>query len=328
VGELIAYCRTQAPTLEPAAWDLALVHERSRDAGGDARGGRARGARGRARAGFATALWTNNARALTLPALERLGLAAELELVVTRDDMRALKPDPDGWRVIAGHFKDRLADGAPAVVVGDSWVDGVAAAKAGVPFVAYPRPAGRARSVAGDAGRPSHDLALLPAWLAARGRGRASVELFGEPRARRGPPRGRRAAGRSRPTALDRRDRGQEHLLGPGRVLRAAIETGELHSMILWGPPGSGKTTLASLMARVTGARFVAFSAVLSGVKEIREVIGGGRPRARPSRDADHPLRRRDPSVQPRHSKTRFSPTSRRARSSSSAPRPRIRPSR
>src|SRR5262249_56263853 len=44
--------------------------------------------------------------------------------------------------------------------------------------------------------------------------------------------------------------------------------------MILWGPPGSGKTTLASLMARVTGARFVAFSAVLSGVKEIREVIG------------------------------------------------------
>ena len=66
---------------------------------------------------------------------------------------------------------------------------------------------------------------------------------------------------------------GQEHLLGPGRVLRAAIETGELHSMILWGPPGSGKTTLASLMATVTGARFVAFSAVLSGVKEIREVI-------------------------------------------------------
>src|SRR3989442_1573247 len=66
---------------------------------------------------------------------------------------------------------------------------------------------------------------------------------------------------------------GQEHLLGPGRVLRTAIETGELHSMILCGPPGSGNTTLASLMAHVTGARFVAFSAVLSGVKEIREVI-------------------------------------------------------
>src|SRR5437016_8267646 len=66
---------------------------------------------------------------------------------------------------------------------------------------------------------------------------------------------------------------GQEHLLGPGRVLRTALERGELHSMILWGPPGSGKTTLASLMAHVTGARFVAFSAVLSGVKEIRQVI-------------------------------------------------------
>ena len=66
---------------------------------------------------------------------------------------------------------------------------------------------------------------------------------------------------------------GQDHLLGPGRVLRAAIESGEPHSMILWGPPGSGKTTLASLMADVAGLRFVAFSAVLSGVKEIREVI-------------------------------------------------------
>jgi putative ATPase len=76
-----------------------------------------------------------------------------------------------------------------------------------------------------------------------------------------------------RPRSLDEIV-GQEHLLGPGRVLRTAIETGELHSMILWGPPGSGKTTLASLMAQVTGARFVAFSAVLSGVKEIREVIG------------------------------------------------------
>ncbi|HEY2996494.1 MAG TPA: replication-associated recombination protein A [Methylomirabilota bacterium] len=67
---------------------------------------------------------------------------------------------------------------------------------------------------------------------------------------------------------------GQDHLLGPGRVLRNAIESGELHSMILWGPPGSGKTTLASLMAQVAGARFVAFSAVLSGVKEIRQVVG------------------------------------------------------
>jgi len=75
-----------------------------------------------------------------------------------------------------------------------------------------------------------------------------------------------------RPQTLDEMV-GQAHLVGPGRVLRDAIERGELHSMILWGPPGSGKTTLASLMAHVAGARFVAFSAVLSGVKEIRQVI-------------------------------------------------------
>ncbi|HEU4368913.1 MAG TPA: replication-associated recombination protein A [Methylomirabilota bacterium] len=79
-------------------------------------------------------------------------------------------------------------------------------------------------------------------------------------------------ADRMRPRALDDIV-GQEHLLGAGRVLRAALESGEPHSMILWGPPGSGKTTLASLMAQVAGARFVAFSAVLSGVKEIRQVV-------------------------------------------------------
>src|SRR5262245_62488292 len=79
-------------------------------------------------------------------------------------------------------------------------------------------------------------------------------------------------ADRMRPSTLDEVV-GQDHLLGPGKVLRAAIERGELHSMILWGPPGTGKTTLASLLAQKTGARFVAFSAVLSGVKEIRAVI-------------------------------------------------------
>ncbi|MFB3883699.1 MAG: replication-associated recombination protein A [Thermodesulfobacteriota bacterium] len=66
---------------------------------------------------------------------------------------------------------------------------------------------------------------------------------------------------------------GQEHLLGQGKVLRQAIETDHLPSMILWGPPGSGKTTLAMIIATTTGARFIAFSAVLAGVKEIKEVI-------------------------------------------------------
>jgi putative ATPase len=66
---------------------------------------------------------------------------------------------------------------------------------------------------------------------------------------------------------------GQDHLLGPGKVLRQAMESDHLPSMILWGPPGSGKTTLAMIIASMTGAHFTAFSAVLSGVKEIREVI-------------------------------------------------------
>src|SRR5205823_7248567 len=79
-------------------------------------------------------------------------------------------------------------------------------------------------------------------------------------------------ADRMRPRQLDEIV-GQEHLLGAGRVLRTAIETGELHSMILWGPPGSGKTTLASLMAHVTGARFVAFSAVLAGGRDSRAAV-------------------------------------------------------
>jgi putative ATPase len=67
---------------------------------------------------------------------------------------------------------------------------------------------------------------------------------------------------------------GQDHLLSPGKILRQAIESDQLPSMILWGPPGSGKTTLARVIASTTGAQFIAFSAVLSGVKEIREVIG------------------------------------------------------
>src|SRR5947199_5563060 len=66
---------------------------------------------------------------------------------------------------------------------------------------------------------------------------------------------------------------GQEELLGPGRPLREAIERDLLQSIILWGPPGTGKTTLARIIADMTKARFVSFSAVLAGIKEIREVM-------------------------------------------------------
>jgi putative ATPase len=66
---------------------------------------------------------------------------------------------------------------------------------------------------------------------------------------------------------------GQEELLAPGRPLREAIERDRLQSLILWGPPGTGKTTLARIIADTTKARFVSFSAVLSGIKEIRDVM-------------------------------------------------------
>ena len=79
-------------------------------------------------------------------------------------------------------------------------------------------------------------------------------------------------AERLRPKAWDEVI-GQQHLLGPGKPLRAAFESGRLHSMILWGPPGVGKTTLARLMADAFDAQFIAISAVLGGVKDIREAV-------------------------------------------------------
>src|SRR5688572_14269399 len=79
-------------------------------------------------------------------------------------------------------------------------------------------------------------------------------------------------AERMRPRTLDEFV-GQQSLVAPGRPLRRAIEQDKLQSIILWGPPGTGKTTLARLIATATKAHFIAFSAVLSGIKEIRAVM-------------------------------------------------------
>src|SRR5262245_14536188 len=90
-------------------------------------------------------------------------------------------------------------------------------------------------------------------------------------------------AERMRPRTLDEVV-GQENLLGPGRPLRVQIESDNLGSMLFWGPPGCGKTTLARLIARLTKSEFVSFSAVLSGIKEIKEVMAGAEYKSRSGR--------------------------------------------
>jgi len=100
------------------------------------------------------------------------------------------------------------------------------------------------------------------------------------PKAKEAAPGLQPLAERMRPRTLDEFI-GQEKLLGPGKPLRVQIESDNLSSMLFWGPPGCGKTTLARVIARLTRSEFVSFSAVLSGIKEIKEVMAEAERRSR-----------------------------------------------
>src|SRR6185369_17423544 len=113
-----------------------------------------------------------------------------------------------------------------------------------------------------------HSLRVLQAARSSMTAGSGS--LFGEDQA--GPQASAPLAERMRPATLDEVI-GQEHLLGPGKPLRTAIERDRVPSMILWGPPGVGKTTIAQIIAKMTKSDFLPFSAVTSGIKEIKEVM-------------------------------------------------------
>jgi putative ATPase len=99
-----------------------------------------------------------------------------------------------------------------------------------------------------------------------------------------------------RPRSLDEYF-GQVGIVGPGQLLRRAIEADRLSSLILWGPPGTGKTSLAAVIARGTKSHFETINAVMAGVADIRKVVAGAQ---RVIANQDDPAGRRDPPLQPR----------------------------
>lgn len=131
--ELARFVRAEAPSLEEKFWQIALAHEQRALLEASLEPGALESLQAVRALGFRTAVWTNNAGAVTRQVLEQFALAPYLDLVVTRQEMRHLKPEPDGLRLIA----ERWPDLAEVFVVGDSWADGQAASAGGVPFIAY-----------------------------------------------------------------------------------------------------------------------------------------------------------------------------------------------
>jgi putative ATPase len=130
-------------------------------------------------------------------------------------------------------------------------------------------------------------------------------------------------AERMRPRTLDEFV-GQEKLLGAGKPLRVQIESDNLGSMLFWGPPGCGKTTLARLIARLTKSDFISFSAVLSGIKEIKEVMAAAEYKSRSGQRTIVFVDESTASTKP--SRTPFFPTSKPAISLLLAPPPKTLP--
>jgi phosphoglycolate phosphatase len=131
--ELLAVVRREAAHLEAEVLAIPIAHERRAMAEATLEPFALEAVAGVRALGYATAIWTNNDRVVADHVLARFALRAHLDLVVTRDDVVHLKPDPDGLRVV----RERWPEVAHVVVVGDSWVDGLAAQAGGVPFVAY-----------------------------------------------------------------------------------------------------------------------------------------------------------------------------------------------
>ena len=131
--ELLAFVRARAAHLEAAVLAIPQLHERRAMEQAVLEPFAGETLRALKQLGFATAIWTNNDRMVADFVLARFDLLRHVDLVVTRDDVTALKPDPDGLRVV----RERWPSAPHIVMVGDAWVDGLAAQAGGIPFIAY-----------------------------------------------------------------------------------------------------------------------------------------------------------------------------------------------